>query len=113
MIKSEQIERLNGFLTSIGDLNMKMFRPALAGILPAFVLLIGLQLNARAASTPPAPEMQPWVTGDDTVNNHIWPLGGHVLQRYTCAAAKEDGGSRLRQLSFSDHLAYQPDLSNL
>ena len=55
---------------------MKMFRPALAGVLPAFVLLVCVQLNARAACTPPPPEMQSWFTGDDTVNHHIWlPLG--------------------------------------
>ena len=53
---------------------MKMFRPALAGVVPAFVLLVCIQL-ARAAWTPP-PDMQSWFTGDDTVKDHIWqPLG--------------------------------------
>src|SRR4030095_16995493 len=33
--------------TSTGDLNMKMFRPALAGALSAFVLLVCIQLNSR------------------------------------------------------------------
>ena len=50
---------------------MKMFRFAFAGVLPAFVLLVCIQLNARAAWTPP-PDMQSWFTGDDTVNDHIW-----------------------------------------
>jgi hypothetical protein len=34
---------------------MKMFRPALVGALPAFVLFVCVQLNAHAASTPPSP----------------------------------------------------------
>src|SRR5262249_2164882 len=46
----------SAFLTSIGDINIKMFRPALAGALSAFVLLICIQLNARVACTPPQPD---------------------------------------------------------
>ena len=54
---------------------MKMFRPALVGVLPAFVLLVCIQFNARAAWTPP-PDTQSWFTGGDTVNDHIWqPVG--------------------------------------
>ena len=52
---------------------MKMFRLALAAALPAFVLLVCIQLSARAAWTPP-PDMQCWFTGGDTVNDRIWQL---------------------------------------
>src|SRR5439155_2928221 len=72
--------------TSIGDLNMKMFRLALAGALSAFVLLVCIQLNARVACTPP-PDMQSWFTGDD--------------------AAKVAAPSQSRQLFFEDRVAYQ------
>jgi len=46
---------------------MKMFRSALAGALPVFVLLVCIQLNARVASTP-SPDMRSWFTGDGTIN---------------------------------------------
>jgi len=54
----EPIERLIGFLTSIGDLNMKMFRPGLVGILPVFGLLLGIQLNAGATGMPREPRKE-------------------------------------------------------
>jgi N-acetylneuraminic acid mutarotase len=44
--------------TSTGDLNMKMFRPALAGALSAFVLLVCIQLNARAKVAAPSQSRQ-------------------------------------------------------
>src|SRR6476620_4790580 len=75
---------------------MKMLRSALAGILRAFILLVGLQLNVRAASTSPPPVMQSWLTGDDTVNHHIWQSKG-----------KFGDGFSLRQLAFKDRVAYQ------
>jgi hypothetical protein len=75
---------------------MKMLRSALAGILRAFILLVGLQLNVRAASTSPPPVMQSWFTGDDTVNHHIWQSKG-----------KFGDGFSLRQLAFKDRVAYQ------
>jgi N-acetylneuraminic acid mutarotase len=77
---------------------MKMFRLALAGVLPAFVLLVCIQLNARVAFTPP-PDMQSWFTGDDTVNDHIWQPVGAL---YNGAAP-----SQSRQLLFEDRVAYQ------
>ena len=86
---------------------MKMFRPALAGILPAFVLLVCIQLNARAASTPPPPEMQSWFTGDDTVNHHIWQPVGTLYNGATSATAKVAAPSQSRQLFFEDRVAYQ------
>jgi len=58
------------------------------GVLSAFVLLVCIQLNVRAACTsPPQLDVQSWFTGDDTVN----------------AAAP----SQSRQLFFEDRVAYQ------
>ena len=55
---------------------MKMFRPALDGILPAFVLLICLPPLARAASMAPSSQLQSWFTADDMASHHIWlPVG--------------------------------------
>ena len=46
---------------------MKMSRLALAGVLPVCVLLVYIQLNARAACTAPLPlDVQSWFTGEDT-----------------------------------------------
>jgi len=85
---------------------MKMFRPALAGVLPAFVLLVCIQLNARVVCTPPL-DMQSWFTGDDMVNDHIWkPVGTHYT-RGTNATAKIAAPSESRQLFFEDRVAYQ------
>src|SRR4030095_203421 len=92
--------------TSTGDLNMKMFRPALAGVLPAFVLLVCIQLNARAAWTPP-PDMPSWFTGDDMVNDHIWHRVGTLSNGATSATAKVAAPSESRQLCFADRVAYQ------
>jgi hypothetical protein len=87
---------------------MKMFRLALAGILPAFVLLVCIQLNARAGCMPPPPEMQSWFTGDDTVNHHIWQPVAALSHGATYATAKVgDGFLSLRQLLFEDRVAYQ------
>ena len=44
---------------------MKMFRLALVGILPAFVLLVAIQFSVSAAITPQSPMMTSWFTGDD------------------------------------------------
>ena len=85
---------------------MKMFRPALAGVLPAFVLFVCIQLNARVASTPP-PDMHSWFTGDDTVNNHIWQPAGRLYNGATYAAAKIAAPSQSSQLFFEDRVAYQ------
>jgi N-acetylneuraminic acid mutarotase len=106
---SSRIERSIGFFTSIGDLNMKMFRPALAGVLPAVVLLVCIQLNAHAASTPPPPrrEMPSWFTTDDTVNHHIWQPVGTLYNGATYATAKVAAPSQSRQLFFEDRVAYQ------
>jgi len=81
---------------------MKMFGPALAGALPAFVLLVCIQLNARAACMPPSPEMQSWFIGDDTVNHHIWHPVGMLYNGATSATAKVSDGFSLRQLFFAD-----------
>jgi N-acetylneuraminic acid mutarotase len=86
---------------------MKMFRPALAGILPAFVLLVGIQLNARAACTAPPPDMQSWFTGDDTVSHHIWQPVVTPYNGATSATAKVAAPSQSRQLLFEDRVAYQ------
>jgi len=52
---------------------MKMFRPALAGALPAFVLLVCIELNARAASTPLPPDTRSWFTGErDAKTPYPW-----------------------------------------
>ena len=85
---------------------MKMFRPALAGILPAFVLLVGIQLNARAACTPP-PDIQSWFTGDDAVNDHIWQPVATLYNSATSATAKVAAPSQSQQLLFEDRVAYQ------
>jgi hypothetical protein len=67
---------------------MKMFRLALAGALPASVLLICIQLNARVACTPPPPDMQSWFTGDNTVSEHIWQPVGTLYNGATYVTAK-------------------------
>jgi len=85
---------------------MKMFRAALAGVLPPFVLLVCIQLNARAAWTPP-PDMQSWFTGDDTVTDHIWQPVGTLYSGATYATAKVAAPSQSRQLFFEDRVAYQ------
>src|SRR4030095_13180561 len=92
--------------TSTGDLNMKMFRLALAGALPAFVLLVCIQLNARAASMPPLQHMQSWFSGDDTVNHHIWQPVGTLCYGASYATAKVAAPSQSRQLFFEDRVAY-------
>jgi hypothetical protein len=84
---------------------MKMFRPVLAGVLPAFVLLVCIQLNARVVCTPP--DMQSWFTGDDTVNDYIWQPVGTLYNGATYAAAKVAAPSQSRQLFFEDRVAYQ------
>ena len=86
---------------------MKMFRRTLAGILPAFLLLVCVQLNVRAACTPPPPEMQSWFTGDDTVKNHIWQSIGPLYSGATYATATVAAPSQTRQLFFEDRVAYQ------
>jgi hypothetical protein len=87
---------------------MKMFRAALAGILPAFVLLVCIQLNVRAAWTsPPLRGLQPWFTGDDMVNNHIWQRVGTLYYGATYATAKVAAPSQSRQLVFDDRVTYQ------
>jgi Galactose oxidase, central domain len=85
---------------------MKMFRLALAGILPAFVLLVCIQLNARAACTPP-PDTQSLFTGDDTVNHQIWQRVGTLYNGATYATPKVAAPSESRQLSYEDRVAYQ------
>jgi len=62
----------------------------------AFVLLLGIQPNARAASTPPQPEMPSWFIGDDAPNHHIWQ-----------PKAKVGSGFSLGQIVFADRVAYQ------
>ena len=86
---------------------MKMFRPALAGVLPAFVLLVCVQLDVRAASTPLPPETQSWFTGDDTVKNHIWQPTGPLSSGATYATATVAARSQSRQLCFEDRVAHQ------
>jgi hypothetical protein len=85
---------------------MKMFRLALAGVLPAFFLFVCIQLNARIASTP-SPDMQSWFTGDDTVNDHIWQLVGTLYNGATYPTAKVAAPSQSRQLFFEDRVAHQ------
>src|SRR5438034_4942576 len=86
---------------------MKMFRLALAGILPAFVLLVCIPLNASAASTPPPPDLQSWFTGDDAVNHHIWHRVSMLYNGATYATVKVAAPSESRQLLFADRVAYQ------
>jgi hypothetical protein len=86
---------------------MKMFRRTLAGTMPAFVLLVCVQLDVRAASTPLPPEMQSWFTGDDTVKNHIWQSTGPLSSGATYATATVAAPSQSRQLFFEDRVAYQ------
>jgi len=85
---------------------MKMFRLALAGILPAFVLLVGIQTLARAASAPPPPEVLSWSLANDTVN-HIWQPVGMLDNGATFATAKLGDGFSLYRLDFEDRVAYQ------
>jgi N-acetylneuraminic acid mutarotase len=82
---------------------MKMIRPALAGLLLAFVLLLGIQLNAYAASTPLRPGIQPWFSGE----GHSWHQVSTSYNSATYAASKVDDGFLLRQLFFADRVAYQ------
>jgi N-acetylneuraminic acid mutarotase len=84
-----------------------MFRLALAGILPAFVLLVDLQPLARAVCTQPPPDMQSWLIGDDTANDHIWLSVGTLYNGGTYAIAKVGAPSESRQLLFEDRVAYQ------
>src|SRR5438067_386374 len=86
---------------------MKMFRPALVGVLPAFVLLVCVQLDVRAASTPLLPQMQSWRPGDDTVMNHIWQSAGPLSSGATYATATVAARSQSRQLCFEDRVAHQ------
>ena len=85
---------------------MKMFRAALAGVLPAFVLVVCIQLNARVAWTSP-PDMQCRFTGDDTVNDYIWQLVGTPYKGATYARAHVAAPSQARRLCFEDRVAYQ------
>ena len=97
-------------LTLIGDLNMKMFRAGLAGVLPAFVLLACIQLNVCAAWTPPPPRppgMQSSFTGEDTANDHIWQTVGTLYNCATHPRTKLTAPSESRQLLFEDRVAYQ------
>ncbi len=86
---------------------MKMFRLALAGALPAFVLLFCIQLNARAACMPPPQDMQSWFIGDDAVNHHIWQPKATLSNGAPYAAARVSALSESRQLVFADRVAYQ------
>jgi N-acetylneuraminic acid mutarotase len=88
---------------------MKMFRPALVGALPAFILLVCVQLNARATCIPPPPlpEMQSWFSGDNTTNGHIWQPVGTLYNHATDATAKGTAPSQVRQLFFADRVTYQ------
>jgi N-acetylneuraminic acid mutarotase len=83
---------------------MKMFRLALAGVLPAFVLLVCIQLNARVASTP---DIRSWFMGHDTVNDHIWQPVGTLYNGATYPTTKVAAPSQSRQLVFEDRVAYQ------
>src|SRR5262245_7546182 len=84
---------------------MKIFRLKLADILPAFILLVSIQLNARAACT--LPLMPSWLTGDDAVNHHIWQPVGTLYNGVTYPTAKLSDGFSLRRLVFEDRVAYQ------
>jgi len=87
---------------------MKMFRPALVGVLPAFVLLVCVQLDIRAASTPLLQEMQSWFTGDDTAKkNHICQSTGQLSSGATYATITVAARSQSRQLCFEDRVAHQ------
>ena len=85
---------------------MKMLRSALAGILPALVFLVCVQLNARAAAIAP-PEMQSWLTADEAANNHIWQPVGRLYNCASYTVAKASDGPSPRQLAFADRVAYQ------
>src|ERR1051325_3339214 len=78
---------------------MKMFRHALVGTLPAFVLLVGIQPLGQAASTSPSPDMHSWFKDADTVKDRIWQSIGLLSG---VAAVPES-----RQLGFEDRVAYQ------
>jgi hypothetical protein len=88
---------------------MKRFRPALVGALPPFILLVCVQLNARATCIPPPPlpDMRSWFSGDDTANDHIWQPVGTLYNHATYATAKGTAPSQVRQLFFADRVAYQ------
>ncbi len=86
---------------------MKMFRPALAGILPGLVLLVAIQFSADAASTSQPPAMQSWSTGDGTVSHHPWLSVSTSSDGAPSFAARLKAPSQARQLSFEDRVAYQ------
>jgi hypothetical protein len=78
-----------------------------AGVLPAFVLLVCVQLNARAVCTPPQAEMPSSFPGEDIVNHHIWLAVGTLYNGALTPAATLGVSPDLRQLSFQDRVAYQ------
>ena len=86
---------------------LKKRHSLIAVLQPALVLLVCIQLNARAACIPPPPEIQSWFTGNDTVNHHIWQVVGTLYNGTTYAAAKVAAPSESRQLLFEDRVAYQ------
>jgi len=72
-----------------------------------FVLLVGLQLNTRAATISPPPEIQSWLTGDEAVNDHIWHQVDTLQGGATYVTAKLANGFSLKELAFADRVAYQ------
>lgn len=104
MTRANLVQRGSG---KIEDLDMKTLRSVLAGILPAFVFLLCIQLNARAASIPPPPQMQYWLTGDDVVSHHIWQPLDRLDDGATYATGRVADGFSLRHLVFKDRVAYQ------
>ena len=87
---------------------MKMFRAVLAGVVPAFVFLVCIQFNVRAACTSPPPlDVQSWFVGDDTVNDRIWQRVGTLYNGATYTTARVAAPSQSRQLFFEDRVAYQ------
>src|SRR6185369_9280585 len=73
----------------------------------AFVLLVCIQLNARAASTPLPPQMQSWFSGEDELNHHIWHQVRTLSNGGNYTPARVGDGFSLRHLLFEDRVAYQ------
>ena len=82
---------------------MKMFRRALAGLLPAFVLLVCIQFNAHAVCFPPQPDTPSWLTNQD----HIWYRPSTLSNGATSAIARVAAPSESRKLPFEDRVTYQ------
>ena len=86
---------------------MKMFRLTLAGVLPAFVLLVALKFSADAAPASQSAATQSWLIDDENVNYHVWQPVSPLYDGNGDATAAVAVPFQSRQLSFTDRVACQ------